>query len=77
MENLENRSIRSRLEGGSCENGERTCVHHEADSVLRVPYCAASQQQTLDSCAHLVLIGFLSAHGDSEKTSFVLSHLVR
>lgn len=77
MESRVSRSIRSRLEGGRFENGEHTCVHHEADSVLCVPYCAPSQQQTINSCAHLVLIGFLSAHGDSEKTSFVLSHLVR
>lgn len=32
-----------------------------------VSYCAASQQQTLNTSAHLLLIRFLSAAGDGEK----------
>lgn len=47
--------------------GEYTCIHHKANSVVRVSRCAASQQQTLNSSAHLLLIRFLSAAGESEK----------
>lgn len=54
-------------EWSSWENGEYTCVHHEANSVVCVSYCAASQQQTLNSSAHLFLIRFLSTAGDGEK----------
>lgn len=56
-----------KAQGQSWENGEYTCIHHKADSVIRVSDCAASQQQTLNSSAHLVLIRFLSAAEESEK----------
>lgn len=35
--------------------------------MVRVSHCAASEQQTLDSSSHLLLIRFLSAARESEK----------
>lgn len=38
--------------------------------MVRVSHCAASQQQTFNSSSHLLLIGFLSAAGESQKPPF-------
>lgn len=47
-------------------SGENTCIHHKSNSVVRVFHCAASQQQTLDASARLLLIRFLSAARENE-----------
>lgn len=66
LDNKITKSSRSK-QWSSWANGGYTCVHHKANSGVRVSHCAASQQQTLNPSAHLLLIRLLSAARESEK----------